>query len=89
MVLVEPNKPKRALMNIQPSPEMPSFNLINRSALGLIWDALIQQYPELEAVRTPAPWRNTSGTRTPSDADADSHTQPVTPEPCRRGEQNH
>ena len=40
VVLVEPNKPKRALMNIEPRPEMPSFNLMNRSALGLIWDAL-------------------------------------------------
>ena len=40
VVLVEPNKPKRALMNIQPNPEMPSFNLMDRGALGLIWDAL-------------------------------------------------
>ncbi len=40
VVLVEPNKPKRALMNVQPGPEMPSFNLMDRGALGLIWDAL-------------------------------------------------
>jgi signal transduction histidine kinase len=40
VVLVEPNKPKRALMNIEPRPEMQGFNLTNRSALGLIWDAL-------------------------------------------------
>ena len=40
VVLVEPNKPKRALMNIEPRPEMPSFNLMDRGALGLIWDAL-------------------------------------------------
>lgn len=40
VVLVEPNKPKRALMNIEPRPEMPGFNLKDRGALGLIWDAL-------------------------------------------------
>jgi len=40
VVLVEPNKPKRALMNVEPRPEMPGFNLKDRSALGLIWDAL-------------------------------------------------
>ncbi len=40
VVLVEPNKPKRALMNIEPHPDMPSFNLMDRGALGLIWDAL-------------------------------------------------
>ena len=40
VVLVEPNKPKRALMNIEPSADMPSFNLMSRGALGLIWDAL-------------------------------------------------
>lgn len=40
VVLVEPNKPKRALMNIEPRPEMQSFNLKDRGALGLIWDAL-------------------------------------------------
>ena len=40
VVLVEPNKPKRALMNIEPRADMPSFNLMSRGALGLIWDAL-------------------------------------------------
>src|SRR3990167_4409441 len=40
VVLVEPNKPKRALMNIEPRADMPSFNLMDRGALGLIWDAL-------------------------------------------------
>jgi signal transduction histidine kinase len=40
VVLVEPNKPKRALMNIEPRPEMLGFNLKDRGALGLIWDAL-------------------------------------------------
>jgi signal transduction histidine kinase len=40
VVLVEPNRPKRALMNIEPRADMPSFNLKDRGALGLIWDAL-------------------------------------------------
>lgn len=40
VVLVEPTRPKRALMNIEPRADMPSFNLKNRGALGLIWDAL-------------------------------------------------
>ena len=40
VVLVEPNKPKRALLNIAPRPDMPAFNLMERGALGLIWDAL-------------------------------------------------
>src|SRR5258707_458035 len=40
VVLVEPNKPKRALLNIPPNPQMPTFNLMERGALGLIWDAL-------------------------------------------------
>jgi signal transduction histidine kinase len=40
VVLVEPNKPKRALMNIEPRPSMPSFNLKEEGALMLIWDAL-------------------------------------------------
>lgn len=40
VALVEPNRPKRALMNIEPRPEMPGFNLKERGALGLIWDAL-------------------------------------------------
>src|SRR6478752_623333 len=40
VVLVEPNKPRRALLNIAPRPDMPTFNLKERGALGLIWDAL-------------------------------------------------
>src|SRR5471032_505697 len=40
VVLVEPNKPKRALLNIAPTPQMPTFDLTERGALGLIWDAL-------------------------------------------------
>jgi signal transduction histidine kinase len=40
VVLVEPNKPKRALLNIPPRPDMPTFDLTSRSSLGLIWDAL-------------------------------------------------
>jgi signal transduction histidine kinase len=40
VVLVEPNKPKRALMNIEPRQQMPGYNLKDDSALGLIWDAL-------------------------------------------------
>ncbi|CAN5914249.1 HAMP domain-containing sensor histidine kinase [soil metagenome] len=40
VVLVEPNKPKRALLNIEPRPSMPSFNLKEEGALMLIWDAL-------------------------------------------------
>jgi len=40
VVLVEPNKPKRALMNIEPRADMPSFNLKSRGGLGLIWDAM-------------------------------------------------
>ncbi len=40
VVLVEPNKPKRALLNIEPKPSMPSFNLKEEGALMLIWDAL-------------------------------------------------
>src|SRR5882672_6916510 len=40
VVLVEPNKPRRALLNIPPRPVMPTFNLKERGALGLIWDAL-------------------------------------------------
>src|SRR5882724_6052109 len=40
VVLVEPNRPKRALMNIEPRPTMPSFNLKEEGALMLIWDAL-------------------------------------------------
>src|SRR5258708_30269893 len=40
VVLVEPSKAKRMLVNIPPTPEMPTFNLKERGALGLIWDAL-------------------------------------------------
>ena len=40
VVLVEPNKPKRALMNIEPKPTMPAYNLKEQGALMLIWDAL-------------------------------------------------
>jgi signal transduction histidine kinase len=40
VVLVDPNKPKRALMNIEPKPSMPAFNLKEEGALMLIWDAL-------------------------------------------------
>jgi signal transduction histidine kinase len=40
VVLVEANKPKRALLNIPPRPDMPTFNLMERGALGFIWDAL-------------------------------------------------
>src|SRR5262245_37862703 len=41
VVLVEPNKPKRALMNIEPKPSMPSFNLKEQGQLSLIWDAVM------------------------------------------------
>jgi signal transduction histidine kinase len=40
VVLVEPNKPRRALLIIPPRPDMPTFNLKERGALGMIWDAL-------------------------------------------------
>ena len=40
VVLVEPNKPKRALMTIEPRPTMPSYNLKDEGLLPLIWDAL-------------------------------------------------
>jgi signal transduction histidine kinase len=40
VVLVEPNKPKRALMAVEPQPDMPSFNFAERGQLGMIWDAL-------------------------------------------------
>ncbi len=40
VVVVELNRAKRALLNIPPNPNMPTFNLKERSALGLIWDAL-------------------------------------------------
>ncbi|SKA04527.1 Signal transduction histidine kinase [Enhydrobacter aerosaccus] len=41
VVLIEPNRPKRALLNILPRPDMPTFNLKERGAIGLIWDALV------------------------------------------------
>ncbi|MFZ5783124.1 MAG: sensor histidine kinase [Pseudomonadota bacterium] len=40
VVLIEPNKPKRALLNIKPAPAMPTFNLKDSGGLMLIWDAL-------------------------------------------------
>ena len=40
VVVVERNRAKRALLNIPPNPNMPTFNLKERGALGLIWDAL-------------------------------------------------
>ena len=40
VVLVEPNKPKRALMTIEPRPSMPSYNLKEEGMFTLIWDAL-------------------------------------------------
>jgi signal transduction histidine kinase len=40
VILVEPNKPRRALLNIAPRDDMQRFNLKERGALGLIWDAL-------------------------------------------------
>jgi signal transduction histidine kinase len=40
VVVVETNRAKRALLNIPPSPEMQTFNLMERSFLGTIWDAL-------------------------------------------------
>jgi signal transduction histidine kinase len=40
VVVVETNRAKRALLNIAPSPDMQTFNLMDRSALGSIWDAL-------------------------------------------------
>src|SRR5438105_15488645 len=40
VVLVEPNKAKRALLNIEPKPSMPTFNLKEEGAVMMIWDAL-------------------------------------------------
>jgi signal transduction histidine kinase len=40
VVVVEPNKPRRTLINIAPNPTMPTFDLQKTSQLGLIWDAL-------------------------------------------------
>ena len=40
VVLVEPNKPKRALMTIEPRPDMTTFDITERGQLGMIWDAL-------------------------------------------------
>ena len=57
VVLIEPNKPKRALMNIEPKPSMPAFNLKEEGALMLIWDALrpgrqSAGEPQSESVKT-------------------------------------
>ena len=41
VVLVEPNKPRRRLFNIEPTPQMPSFNLKETDQVTLIWDALV------------------------------------------------
>jgi signal transduction histidine kinase len=40
VILVEPNKPRRALLNIAPREDMQRYDLQTRGALGLIWDAL-------------------------------------------------
>ena len=40
VILAEPDKPRRRLLNIPPRPDMPTFNLTERGALGLIGDAL-------------------------------------------------
>ena len=40
VILAEPDKPRRRLLNIAPRPDTPTFNLKERGALGLIWDAL-------------------------------------------------
>ncbi len=40
VVLIEPGRPKRALLNVDPKGQMPTFNLKDRGAVGLIWDAL-------------------------------------------------
>ena len=40
VVLAEPNRPKRALMNVEPRAEMVGFDITEQGALGLIWDAL-------------------------------------------------
>ena len=40
VVLVEPNKPTRALMTVEPRPDMLTSNLAERSQVGMIWDAL-------------------------------------------------
>ncbi len=40
VVVIERNRAKRALLNIPPDSSMPTFNLKERGALGLIWDAL-------------------------------------------------
>ncbi len=40
VILKEPGKPRRMLLNIPPKPEMPSFNLKDGDTLSLIWDAL-------------------------------------------------
>jgi len=40
VVVVEPNKPRRTLIGIPPTPSMPTFDLAKTSQLDLIWDAL-------------------------------------------------
>ena len=40
VVLVEPNKPRRALVNIAPNPGMATFDLQQAGQLALVWDAL-------------------------------------------------
>src|SRR5260370_32581529 len=40
VILVEPNRLRCALLNVAPREDMPRFNLRERGALGLIWDAL-------------------------------------------------
>jgi signal transduction histidine kinase len=40
VILVEPNKPRRALLNIAPRDDMQRYDLQTSGALGLIWDAL-------------------------------------------------
>jgi len=42
VVLIEPNKPKRALMNIEPKPTMPAFNLKPTSDPAEMWHNLVQ-----------------------------------------------
>ena len=40
VVVVEPNKPRRRLINIEPNPSMPTFDLQKTGQLELVWDAL-------------------------------------------------
>jgi signal transduction histidine kinase len=41
VVVVERNRAKRALLNIPPDASMQTFNLMERSQLGQIWDSLV------------------------------------------------